>query len=152
MPVIEKKFIEVSNGNYDYAIIDGDFLTDDSFDTDILSSLLVDARADSSEIQQPENRRGWFGDEFMVDVGFILGSKLWLIEQSRNVNLTATQAETYTREALEWILDKKLADTIDVSTELRQPDELFINIAIFVDDNKIASFTFELWKNSKYAS
>lgn len=151
MKTIEKKFIEITKGLYDYQIVDGDFLGDDSFDTDILSSLLVDARADSSEIQQPENRRGWFGDEFMVDNTYNLGSKLWLLEQSRNVNLTVTKSETFTSEALQWILDNKLADIVDVSSELKAPDELFINIDIFVDDNKIATFTFELWKNSKYA-
>lgn len=151
MTRVERKFNELEDDSYDYIIDEnGDFAIDDSFDTDLLHSLFVDTRADSSEIPQPRNRRGWFGDEFTTLQDYNLGSKLWLLEQARSTIKTKNDAVAYVKKCLQWLIDEKKALRVEVTGERLNPSGLKIFITIFVNENKILKFTYKLWKNSNF--
>ncbi len=62
MPGLDFKLVRLANNIWDIGVdLDGDFLTEDAFDTSIIVSLQTDARADASEVFEPERRRGWPG-------------------------------------------------------------------------------------------
>jgi len=89
----------------------GDLKHDESFDSFINVSLFSDRRANESEMQQPEKRRGWEGDEFLNLNDYLIGSKLWLLEQSRNTIENRNKAVQIVQDAFRlvcpsWILRK----------------------------------------------
>ncbi len=130
----------------------GDFVNEDSYDTDIEMSLFTDKRAESSQVENPVDRRGWLGDEFSTLENFRLGSLLWLLDQARNTIITANDAVSYVRNCSEWLNIKGYVDTIEV-TQRRDllTSSLFVTIAIRIKNDEIRSFTFDLFKLSKYA-
>ena len=102
---------ELPGGIYDIQIgDDGDILTADSFDTYILVALLTDRRANEAEMPQAHRRRGWIGNEHTP--GQEMGSKLWLYEQSRLTQQTATDIQGAALEALSALVSDGLADSV----------------------------------------
>ena len=142
---IDVKFIQTGD-TWDIAIgADGDLETTSGFDTSLLFSLFIDGRATESEVFEPENRRGYLGDQLFFD--FTHGSKLWLLDQARNNLNTLNSAVNFTENALEWLIDdgflKKInVDGIQTSTNLR----LEI-VGIHTDDTK-ENWAFNLWQNT----
>lgn len=150
---IERKLTVDENGFYDYTIdSNGDFTHDESFDTDIVVSLFVDSRADSSEIFNPEDRRGWFGDVVSPLNNYLIGSKLWLLEQERLSQSTVNKAQTYAKDCLQWIIDKEYAQRVHVTAIREGLEAIIITIRIYVNSDKILKFTHKLWKESAYAT
>jgi len=130
----------------------GDFLNEDSFDTDIEMSLFTDTRAESSQISNPVRRRGWLGDEFSTLVGFKIGSLLWLLEQARNTIATQNDAISYVEDCLSWLRQKGYVDLIQVTASRNLIDNaLVVTAKIFVENDNVKSFTFDLFELSKYA-
>jgi phage gp46-like protein len=150
---IERKLIQLAPNNYDYVINEnGDFTIDSSFDTDILVSLFADGRADASEIQQPELRRGWIGDAVTTLENHLIGSKLWLMEQARLDNDTLNKVQTYAKDCLKWIIELDYAKRLNVTVNRESIDSISITVRIYVKDNEVLKFTYRIWKNSDYIS
>lgn len=88
-------------------------------------ALLTDARADEDDVLPDPNsddRRGWWGNTDAQEIwdGWPIGSRLWLLSrekitpvQARVGSLTA-RIEAYIREALEPMLQRKIATGLDV--------------------------------------
>jgi len=152
MAKIDIKMAKNSNGIYDMAISGGDLQYDQSFDTNIQLSLFTDRRASESEVQQPNKRRGWFGDVFTTLDGYQIGSKLWLISQERLTTSTLNKAKAYAQTALQWIVDKGYATRIDIAAIPDNNENIYLTIKILVNNDIVASFTYRIWRNSQYAS
>jgi len=110
----------------DMAVAAGDLLADDSLATAVILSLGTDARAAADEaLPDPRDtdRRGWWGD-LPVDAATAparpdrLGSRLWLLRRSTATARTARLAEAYAREALAWLVEDRVAQSVDVATQL----------------------------------
>lgn len=127
----------------------GDVERDDTFHSAINVSLFTDRRADKSEVPQPQRRRGWEGDEFLELTDYLIGSKLWLLEQARNTIATRNKAVEIVRNALDWFIQKGYCDRIDVVGRRILPSTLEITSTFFVEDNIINSFTFDVWQKTK---
>jgi phage gp46-like protein len=153
MSKIDIKLTENSNGIYDVAIdpATGDLVNDPSFDTDIQFSLFTDRRADESQIQQPELRRGWFGDSFTTLDGYQAGSLIWLLDQARLTNETLSNARDFAYDALNWIIEKDYATRINITATPANNESIILRINIFVDNNLVSSNVYKIWKNSNYA-
>jgi len=135
------------DGIYDIHITDdGDFETDDSFDINIIMSLFVDSRADSSEIVEPLRRRGFWGDLVLFSQENLKsGSKLWLVS-GRNTKEQLNKAIDYTRKSLQWLINEKYVKNINVDGQ-QTINGIIINIEFIVEDNNISEFNFKLWEN-----
>jgi len=130
----------------------GDFVNEDSYDTDIEMSLFTYARADASQVPEPQNRRGWFGDQFSTLVDFRLGSLLWLLEQARNTIVTASNGVTYVQEALSWMARKGYVDLIEVTSSRNLKEGILtLTTTVRIDNDEVKTFTFDLFKLSKFA-
>lgn len=135
-----------SGNTYDLQIgSDGDILTDDFFDTAILVSLFVERRASSSEVPASHQRRGWIGNESTP--GIEMGSKLWLLEQSRLTRTLINSANSFVLNALQWLIDDGYALNIEVDTVI-QEQSLVIEATIERPNSKTEHRFYDLWNNT----
>lgn len=80
----------------------------------VLQSLLNHAQAKSNDtIDDGHHRQGWWGKDF----NRAIGSRSWLLARSKNTDETRKKLKRYTEQALLWLVDEKLVESIDVSIE-----------------------------------
>ena len=146
------KLIANDDGSYDYEFgEDGDYIPENSRDTDIVMSLDCDRRASSNEIPSPERRRGWLGDVDSTMRNYEIGSKLWLLEQSRFTQETANEARDFVKDCLQHFIDKGEVTRIQVSAYRENNSKIIINIRFYVDKELVLKSSYNLWKKSVYA-
>ena len=81
-----------------------DLAQGDPLETAILVSLFTDARAEIDELPPGiRGQRGWWGSTLEPEPDNI-GSKLWLLDRSKQTNDVPVRAEEYARAALGWIV------------------------------------------------
>lgn len=119
---------------------DGDFETVQGFDTALQMSILSEKRASADEVPTPQLRRGWVGNE---DQEFPIGSKVWLVDQSRRTSDTLNDLKTYAENGLQWFIDEDLLDEIEVNT-LFTLNGAALDITLTVD-NVPTRVLFDLW-------
>lgn len=108
-----------------------DLSTDEGLQTAVIMSLFTDRRADDEELPSgTTSKRGWWGDSLADVEGDMIGSKLWLIYREKELNSVAVRAEQYALEALQWLLDTKIASQVDVTAELLGSGRLGLGVKI----------------------
>lgn len=139
--------LEKNNGFYDISFENGDFKTTDGLDTSIINSLLVDKRANNSEITESDLRRGWLGNELNDDNDYEVGSKLWLIYQARNNQDAINKAIDHSQDCLFWMKEDSLIkdSVVDASSS---GNGITIDIEFIRFDNSTFKKQFELWDNT----
>lgn len=108
-------------GCADIVLIDSDIASDPELATAMLLSLFTDRRAevdDKPPSGDPSDRRGWWADEFAVVEGDKFGSRMWLLDRSKLTNNVTRDAELYAREATAWLLEDRVAQSVDVAVEM----------------------------------
>lgn len=141
---------DAGDGNFLFDIAlgeDGDLLTVNSFDTALKMSLFCQRRATPAEEGVPELRRGWIGNEANDVEGFEMGSKLWLLMQSRLDQNVLNEAVDYTKQCLQWFVDDKLLKSLDVFGT-RTIDKITLKITLFRFNGRTDTFFFNLWNNT----
>lgn len=98
-------------GAADFSVVAGDLLRDEGLYTAVLLSLFTDRRAEVGDAVEGSDRRGWWADEFNADP---IGSRLWLLERSKREPTVLARAETYATEALAWLLEDGVAESVSV--------------------------------------
>jgi len=135
-------------GYFDLELDDsGDFKKTDSFNTAILLSIFgSNRRATATEVPESYAREGWIGD-FNRPVE--LGSKLWLLYQTRLTNNTVNRARDYLEQALAWLVDFGYLQQIIVTTR-RDIDASAVvaNIRMVRFDSSVESRNYTLWENT----
>jgi phage gp46-like protein len=88
------------------------------------------------------DRRGWWAD-WNASAGSI-GSWLWLLSREKQLDEVRLRAEDYTREALQWMLDDHVADTVAVNAQWvgTAPGRLDIAVEISRDGALLLSRAF----------
>jgi phage gp46-like protein len=107
-------------GDADVAMIDSDLASDRGLVTAVLLSLFTDRRAESDDVPpsgDEGDRRGWWADQFATPEGDKIGSRLWLLDRSTRTNETVLRAKEYVREALAWMIEDSVVESIDVAVE-----------------------------------
>lgn len=105
----------------DLSLIDDDLASDRGLETAVVLSLFTDRRAEDDDEPpsgDPNDRRGWWADQFADVEGDKIGSRLWLLERSKLTNQTALRAKEYALEALAWMLVDKVVATVNVTTQI----------------------------------
>lgn len=101
---------DTERGAADVVVSGNDLLADDGLETAVLLSLFLDRRAEpGDQLLDGTDRRGWWGDSVPVVEGDKIGSKLWLLDRSKALARTLTQAEGFARESLQWLIDDGVA-------------------------------------------
>ena len=150
---IDAVLVVIEGGAYDFQLADdGDILTADAFDAAIIVSLFTDARADVSEVQVSEQRRGWIGNESTP--GFELGSKLWLYSQSRLTQSVLNGVVDAAQACLQWFVtdsipatDTTIANAVRASASVTG-GTLKLLIEIDRPSSEVEKRYFDLWDNT----
>lgn len=120
-----------AENNMDISLSNSDFQTDGGLRTAILISLFTDRRVSSNEVPDAgASKRGWWGDLFPTSQGDQIGSRLWLLQREKRTVETLNKAEEYSREALQWMLDDGVAESVDANASYNGSGALIIQILV----------------------
>lgn len=126
-------------------LMDGpDLLGEEGLATAVLISLFTDRLADADDAipgapptasKGPADRRGWWGDTpadpaQAKGAQALTGSRFWLRAGWPANEKTARQIELDAREALQWMIDEKVAQSIDVTTWWSARDVVSLHVSI----------------------
>jgi len=117
----------------DLSIEANDIARDEGLQTAVMLSLFLDRQAEEGD-QLPAgeaDRRGWWADGVPVLEGDKIGSRLWLLARAKDSATTAARAREYALEALQWLVDDKVAERIAATVERASPGRQDLVIDIF---------------------
>lgn len=102
----------------DLALEGGDLALDEGLATGVLVSLFSDRRVELEEGADPLQlgRRGWWPDG-SVDRW---GSRIWQLQRAKATAANAQAAKVWTEEALRWLVEEGIAESVTVTTQLVQ--------------------------------
>jgi len=80
--------------------------------------------ATPSYVKDPQ---GWWADAYTGDP---IGSRLWLLLRAKKTTETLRRAESYVREALQWLIDDGVAASVEVAAEWQDVTRLAMQIVI----------------------
>jgi len=111
-----------------------DLKSDDGLATALYQSLFLDRRAEPGDVlpEGTTDRRGWWADAHPVVAGDVVGSRLWLLERSVNTPDVLDRAVTYAREAVQWLLDDRVSERVDVTAEFLTAPALGLALVVTV--------------------
>jgi phage gp46-like protein len=117
----------------DLSIEANDLAREYGLETAVLISLFTDRRADDGDTLPDEStdRRGWWGDAVPVVEGDQIGSRLWLLDRAKQTPSVLRQAEEFALEALQWLVDDKVAARIEATAEIIRPGVRGLTIFIY---------------------
>lgn len=122
------------DGQGDIAIEQDELVLDDSLTNAIIISLFTDLRVDG--------QRGWWGDSFDRPIG----SKLWLLNREKQLAEVLEDAKAYAEEALQWLIDDKLVQAIEVTASNPETALLLLSVAIKLNDGSTEQREFKaIW-------
>jgi len=100
----------------DIAFANGDFEAGGGLEGAILISVFTHARAPAELTPdlRPDQRGGWWADEPAQP----LGSLLWLTNRAKAIPETATRAQGWVRDALQWLINEQIVERLDVAVVL----------------------------------
>lgn len=102
----------------DWTMSGGDLAADRGLRSRVATSLFTDALAatDDAIPDGTDDRRGWWGDlPVGEDDAAPIGSRLWLLSREKVTETTRLRAEAYAADALAWMLDRGIAQRVDVA-------------------------------------
>jgi phage gp46-like protein len=129
----------------DFTIAANDLETDEGLETAVLVSLFTDRRAanDDSIPDGTDDRRGSWQDSFPRVADDLAGSRLWLLGREKQQQSVLTRAVEYAREALQWMLDDRVSDRIDVTAEIVRTGVLGLLVVIHRPQRAPAEFRYD---------
>jgi phage gp46-like protein len=138
MSDIRTVFIDMASGA-DYALLDFALDTDDGLETAVVLSLFTDARANDDD-QLPAgqtDRRGWWGDAYAPVEGDRIGSRLWLLRRSKQLQSSLNEAREYAEEALAWMVEDGVAQRVEVVAYIPRFEVLGLAVDIYKPDGSV---------------
>lgn len=108
----------------------GGLQTGNDLETATLISLFTDRIADAGDAIKDGtgDPRGWWGD---LGEDVPIGSRLWLLDRSKQTQEVLNNARDYALEALQWMLDDQVVASIDVQTEWVRSTFLGMQITLY---------------------
>ena len=128
----------------DIRVVDLDLLADDGLETAVYISLFSNARALPDQMppgQEGDDLQGYWAD-IQLDEGDQTGSLLWLLAREKTTNTALTNAAQWAREALDWMIEDRVATRVEVNTELITRGIMAIEVQIFRPQEKTASYRY----------
>lgn len=99
-------------------------------------SLFTWRRAQDGDPVDGSDLQGWWADGIEPSLPAGIGSRLWLLARRKLDSQVMRDAEDYTREALQWWLDQKVASSVSVDVVRASADAVVISIAIALRDGR----------------
>lgn len=139
-------------GYLDFGIdSNGDFKLTGGFETAIIMSILCEVRALASEVPAVELRRGWWGNLVGDFAKYQIGSKIWLLYQSKKTVEILGLIKTYAINALQWMRDDGYIDKIETDSSFIE-NGIYLKIKVYRSQNLINSLGFKIWEQTNLVS
>lgn len=121
-------------------------LTESAWRRAAVVSLLTWRRAGPDDPLDDAERYGWWGDSYPSITNDRIGSRLYLLRRRSLTAQTERDAQTYAREALQWMLDDGRVTDVAITTE-RGTDRLNMRVRLtFRDGATLEHFLDDLWQ------
>lgn len=132
---------DAETGAADFAIEANDLAIDDGLQTAVLLSLFLDAPAQDGDVlpEGETDRRGWWGDS----EGDHYGSRLWLLDRAKATQETLDRAEEFAREALQWLLTDRVAESLVVTASFPRVGAWGLEIEVHRPSKDPATYKFD---------
>lgn len=128
---------------FDIAIDGSGLAIDDGLRTAVIVSLFTDARVDANEVTPGTDRRGYWADRHTYTTDHITGSRLWLLAGEKQLDEVLNRAREYAQNALQWLIDDRIARAVTVTAEIVRDGVLGIGIEIARTDHPVTRYRFE---------
>lgn len=108
----------------DILLVDNDLDRDEGFETAVYISLFTDKRVDvvTALPSNSIDRRGWWADK----PDFPWGSHLWLLSRETSNKEIVPKAEQYSKEALMWLAEEQIVESVRTSASLQRTEPSLI--------------------------
>jgi phage gp46-like protein len=139
--------IALEMGRYagDVVTTDTDLERDDGLETSVIISLFTDRRASIDQIPPEfprDDLRGWWGDVAPTVEGDQTGSLLWLLYREKQTPQVLARAQQYAQEALQWMLEDKIAQDVVVETSYISLGWMLIAIDIYRPTGEVVRYRY----------
>jgi phage gp46-like protein len=145
---IKTIFIDMEHGT-DYALDGLGLAEDDGLETAVIISLFTDRRANADDVipDGGNDRRGWWGDSFADIDNDKIGSRLWLLGREKQLSAVLTRARQYAEEALNWLVEDGVAESVEVAASNPRDGILALSVAIFRPSLPVIQYRFDaFWR------
>jgi len=134
------------DGSYDIDVAGADLEADDGLETAITLSLFLDRRANPDDVlpdPQSDDRRGWWADAFPDVPRDLMGSRLWLLERSKQIPSVLAHAQEYAAEALQWLVDDGIAASLTVVATFTATGQIQLSVGLIRPDGTPLGFKYD---------
>ncbi len=117
--------------------------------TAVIMSLFTDRWAEPGDLipDGSGDRRGFWGDAIADVEGDQIGSRLWLLDREKQTPQTLNRAREYAEEALQWMIEDGVAESVNVAAEWVRTGMLSLSIEIVRPDSNSESYRFDnIWE------
>ena len=98
--------------------------------TSVINSLFTWRRANPDDVVDGSTRYGWWGDTYAEQVGDRVGSRLWLLQREKLTDETLARAQVYAEEALQWMSEDQVADSVQVEVRRLGIESALITVSV----------------------
>lgn len=108
--------------------------------TAVLISLFTDRVANADDVipDGSNDPRGWWADAGKYPIG----SRLWLLDRSKQTDEVLKRAKDYANEALKWLVDDGVAAKVTVFVEWSRPGMLGMQVVVYRQDGTMVPMNF----------
>lgn len=100
----------------DLSVLSGQLQRDSGLETAVIISLFTDRRVTVEQLPDlSESQRGWWGDLLSDIDQDQIGSRLWTLDRSKRTTETLRLFEDYVKEALDWMIEDGIAQTVEAT-------------------------------------
>jgi phage gp46-like protein len=138
-------------GEADINFVDNDLEMDDGLETAVIISLFTDQRAAFDDVlDDPNDRRGWWGDLTSDQEDDRIGSKLWLLMRSKTITKNLVLAKQYAEDALQWMVADGICAKVNCDVGrfvMKNGDNCMgLKVQIFKNDGTNITYAYDdLW-------
>jgi len=111
-------FFQQGQPNADIQIDAPDLKINQDLESAVIISLFANRLADAKDPIDGNDRQGWWGDTFATVKGSLIGSRLWELKRQKSLQSVANLAQQYCLEALQWLIEDQVAESINVQAEI----------------------------------
>lgn len=104
----------------------------------VVISLFTWRRANPDDDLPGDQRMGWWGDSFAVELNDKIGSRLWLLSRAKITNDTVARAQEYAEEALQWLIADGVAARVEVEAQRIDTFTLGLAVRVYKTDGRAA--------------
>jgi len=129
----------------------GDLTNENGLETAVIVSLFTNRRAKDDDILPDPtslDKQGWWGDQASPDVANDqIGSRIWVyMDRAKTTQETLIQVKQAAEEALQWLIEDKVAVKVEVETERAGSpgnDRLHMLVKIYKSREELVTYEYD---------